>query len=66
MTKKDFIELANLSRMLEGRWRKEDGTYIPGIQAVLNDYKLALADFCQEQNPRFNRAKWLAYIAEKP
>jgi hypothetical protein len=22
-----------------------------------------LADFCQEQNPNFNRKRWLSYIA---
>lgn len=56
MTKKNFVALANTlrvtkpSRNLEGHFRQwEDDVH-------------ALADFCAAQNPRFNRARWLAYI----
>lgn len=51
MTKKHFIELANL------------------IKDDLNDFTPnaieRLADFCQAQNPRFNRERWLDYLANK-
>lgn len=47
MTKKHFIALADHIRQ---------GVY-PKNQI------LQLADFCQSQNPQFNRERWLAYIA---
>lgn len=55
MSKKDFIALADVIREREPEkrtpeWFQWDGT------------KSALADFCASQNPRFNRARWLAYI----
>ena len=68
MSKKDFIALADVfirtnpkglpeslrglfplvSQGLEGQWETDRDT---------------CADFCAAQNPRFNRARWLAYIA---
>jgi len=52
MTKKDFIALADLIR-----------TY-----HVDEDYNAVvpldeLADFCQQQNPNFDRERWLNYVA---
>jgi hypothetical protein len=48
MTKEDFIALADAIGPVAGL---DDS-------AVLS----ALADFCAEQNPRFNRERWLGYI----
>ena len=48
MTKKTFIALANSIRA--------DGTFTP-------EQIETLADFCAAQNPAFNRARWLAYVA---
>ena len=55
MSKKHFIALANTIR---------ESTGTTGESAVFNKRQiLILADFCSEQNPRFNRERWLAYIA---
>lgn len=55
MSKKHFIALANMIR---------ESTGTTGESAVFNKRQiLILADFCSEQNPRFNRERWLAYIA---
>lgn len=51
MTKKDFIELADIIRCSE--W------------ALQPDVIFALADFCQKRNPRFDRDKWLTYIEKE-
>ncbi len=50
MTKKHYIRLAD---------------YIVSMQPVpLTGFQIErLADFCAEQNPRFNRQYWLGYIA---
>ena len=56
MTKKDFIALADCLR-----------TYGEHVSSQ-NDFEALLsqmADFCQHQNPRFNRARWLNYIADE-
>ena len=51
MTKKNFIALADV------------------IRDDINDFTPnaieRLADFCQSQNPNFNRSRWLDYIAGK-
>ena len=47
MTKKHFIALAE--------YAKEVGLTEGQIRI--------LADFCQSQNPNFNRERWLGYIA---
>ena len=51
MSKRDFIELADV------------------IKSDINDFHDGtierLADFCASQNPRFNRVRWLDYIAGK-
>lgn len=57
MSKKDFIALADQIRSYN-RYHSHDGNPIFG-PAHLE----ALADFCQSQNPRFMRERWLGYIA---
>lgn len=49
MTKKHFIELADVIR--------ERRSYFDQVQINI------IADFCAAQNPRFDRARWLGYIA---
>jgi hypothetical protein len=58
MTKKHFIALADSIK----QWQEtEQGTYDSReVSAAFIQY---LADFCAEQNPRFNRERWLGYIA---
>lgn len=57
MTKKHFIALANAIR--ENNRNDGAGT----LRGIFNDEQLnVLADFCQSQNPNFNRERWLAYI----
>ena len=54
MTKKHFIALADhLQRAGINRY---NATF--DRDGVLN----VLANFCQSQNPRFNRSRWLGYI----
>lgn len=55
MTKKHFIQLADTLRNIT---RHDDGQTV-NFEAVTE----ALAHFCQRQNPRFNRERWLGYIA---
>lgn len=51
MSKKHFIALADLIRKTPA---------LQSPQAVT-----ALAQFCFEQNPQFDFAKWLAYVRRK-
>jgi hypothetical protein len=55
MTKKHFIALADAIR---GMITHDDGSSLEYAEVVET-----LADFCQEQNPNFNRERWLGYIA---
>ena len=56
MSKKDFIALADAIR--------EHNERDPFINfAFSGDQIQALADFCETQNPNFNRERWLGYIA---
>ena len=55
MTKKHFIALADAIR--DSNAAKNDAQYFYDGQIS------ALADFCASQNPRFNRQRWLDYIA---
>lgn len=57
MNKKDFIALADTLRPLLGA--NQDAP-IPVSQRIVLKY---LADFCESQNPRFDRERWLGYIA---
>lgn len=50
MTKQHFIALANTIKANRTAY----------TQATLN----SLAEFCQAQNPRFNRSRWFGYINE--
>ncbi len=65
MTKRHFIALADMIRDLNpalcnaGHGPKvEDGR-----EMQYNDTIEVLARFCAEQNPQFDRARWLGYIA---
>jgi hypothetical protein len=51
MSKKHFIALADAVK---------NGTALTTLTQVQIE---ALADFCQAQNPNFNRYRWLGYIA---
>ena len=55
MTKKHFIALADKIKAI-----KPNMAILSGELMVI-----ALADFCQEQNPRFNRERWIDYINGK-
>ena len=58
MTKKHFIALAD--RIIKANDNYFDASYDPLYpDTVIED----LADFLQSQNPRFNRERWLGYIA---
>jgi len=70
MSKKDFIALADTVRGTRptSDTESETGIYHPvnGRPSGMYQWEKtrdALADFCAAQNPRFNRARWLAYIA---
>lgn len=55
MTKKHFIALADFLRVR---------TATPNNGGTFTPYQIEqLADFCASQNPRFNRERFLAYIA---
>ena len=54
MTKQHFIALADAIREV-----RENYTAIPFTDCQIEE----LANFCQSQNPRFNRRRWLDYIA---
>ena len=62
MTKKHFIALADAirehNRVIVNVWGANGG------RMSFSDEELhALAHFCQSQNPRFDRERWLGYIA---
>ncbi len=64
MTKKHFIVLADTVRSIAdelSRNREFGGNESP--EYVANVIQGRLADFCASQNPRFDRGRWLAYIA---
>ena len=63
MTKKHFIELANTVRSLDPRNLGLRGVALGAALAQWTETRDKLADFCTAQNPAFNRARWLAYIA---
>ena len=52
MSKRDFIALADLIKARQWQDREEVGGFVHDI-----------ADFCQDQNPRFNRERWMDYLA---
>jgi hypothetical protein len=59
MSKKDFIALADTIRAF-GKWA-DNYDYDQFTDEQIN----ALGNFCQQQNPAFNRPRWLDYIAGK-
>lgn len=59
MSKKHFIALA---RVMMSQMPEFPSKQCAAMSQWESD-KNALADFCQSQNPRFNRELWLAYIA---
>ena len=58
MTKKEFIALADCIIKSAPADRSAFGTFSESAIKTL-------ADFCASQNPAFNRARWLDYIAGK-
>jgi hypothetical protein len=56
MTKKHFIALADMLK---------DWEHAVGEHRMWEQLRDRLADFCASQNPRFDRALWLDYIAGK-
>ena len=55
MTKRHFIALADMVRKL-------DKGYLGGTVDYA-ELLTGLVEFCQQANPRFNRERWLGYIA---
>ena len=62
MSKKDFIALADTLRAVRASYAPN---WNPNLFRACDDHVTALADFCQRQNPAFNRDRWLDYIAGK-
>ena len=67
MTKKHFIELADIIRRTHpiniGRVRELGPKSYDSFLIQWEVDRDALADFCAAQNPRFDRQRWLGYIA---
>ena len=71
MSKKHFIALADcfrlpghvdaaiLKALLNGPYVDQDTK----VRCIRNAVAAEIADFCRSQNPRFNRDRWLDYIA---
>lgn len=64
MSKKDFIALADVIKEHGAATDSQCQVRITDT-AFTKDQITTLADFCASQNPRFNRARWLDYIAGK-
>ncbi len=65
MTKKHFIALADVVRE---RYTTLDDSQREGVVAARYELEAviyALADFCSQQNPRFNRSRWMDYVHGK-
>lgn len=56
MSKKDFVALADVIRAANRNYRPDEAVF-------REDAVAELAAFCAAQNPRFNRERWLNYIA---
>lgn len=67
MSKKHFIELADCLKALRPEFATSDQDAERALQAGRMDQWLStveeLANFCAQQNSRFNRERWLDYIA---
>lgn len=60
MTKKHFIALADALKTANLPFQQVG--VVPGLEPF-GPYQLEiLADFCEQQNPRFNRERWISYI----
>ena len=64
MSRKDFIALADVIRAHNKRAQAIFGANSQRMSFSLETLD-TLADFCAKQNPRFDRALWLDYIAGK-
>lgn len=58
MSKKDFIALADAIRAHNQYCATDEN-----LREFNLEHLATLADFCQSQNSRFMRDRWLAYIA---
>ena len=63
MTKKNFIALADTLKALEPINLKQKDARASAEHRQWETTVQRLADFCAEQNPQFNRERWLGYIA---
>jgi hypothetical protein len=65
VSKKHFIALADVVRVITNRVRNADATSILANDSsyVVELFTRELADFCASQNHNFNRSRWLDYIA---
>jgi len=64
MTKRQCIALADVLRAQQPATPCEFGAqYYLGARREWESLRDALADFCGAQNPRFDRTRWLGYIA---
>lgn len=60
MTKKNFIALADVIKLQAARAKfPVSGKYVEFTQDQIEH----LADFCEAQNSRFDRQRWLDYVA---
>ena len=59
MTKKHFIALADALRYAR---TMQDGQ-LDNFQTGISQAIQCIADACKKANPRFNRERWLGYIA---
>lgn len=62
MSKKHFIALANM--LITARMGHSGPRGNVSINPFKEEHIAFLADWCQSQNPRFNRLRWLAYILQ--
>jgi hypothetical protein len=58
MSKKHFIALADAIRS-HNEYAVRDANTTP----FTHEQMITLAEFCRDQNGRFNRERWLGYIA---
>lgn len=70
MTKKHFIQLADtIKAQRPNPENAKKGTsirdFIDGQLTQWEQMRDAIANFCQAQNPNFNRQRWLDYIEGK-
>ena len=63
MTKKHFIALAETIKAHNEGKRRVFGAANAERMCFNAEQQDALVDFCQAQNPNFNRERWLGYIA---